>query len=183
MDIICLKYIHAKRFLKRRHIRHVSYGIPKESVHNVSVKNQKLNRTLTHTFLFLLVSQAVCFTPGIVTALVGFFIGYGNIPTPIYVIDFLIIVSSVAINPIIQSASRTQVRKYLAKLFNKLRCRLRNRHPQSFPEEIAESCEPQETRVISSENVNGKQVDDLGLVEHTFHIRRYEIDPIGGTLV
>ena len=173
-------YIHAKRFLRRRNARQMSYSFPKELVHSVSIKNQELERTLTHTFFLLLFSQAVCFAPGIVTAIVGFFVGYVNIPTPIYIIDFLIIVSSVAINPIIQSLSRTQIRKYVKKLFHKLKCCW---HMQSLQTESHELQQQEDTRCSSDYATNNEQDNRPIQALSQCNATTYIIDPIRGTLV
>lgn len=167
-------YIHIKRFLKRRHIRQMS-------IEANTMKNQSVQRTLTRTFVLLLISQAVCFTPGIITAFVGLFVQYENIPRTVFIIDMIIIVSSVAINPIIQSLSRSNFRNYLTV------CCKRRENPQI------------EQNVEDGRTINGKaHVEELSSTcivdiqasrqtEHPTGDRTaatcYDIDPINGTLV
>ena len=173
-------YIHVKRFLNRRHIRQMSIDM-------TTVKNQRVQRTLTRTFVLLLISQAVCFTPGIITAFVGFFVEYRNIPSTVFVIDFLIIVSSVAINPIIQTLSRSNFRNYLTLLFHKLRCKQRELTPaiEQCIESRTSNGEGCITELSSTSIVNTNQVPFQAdnITASTQFIECYDIDPIHGTLV
>ena len=168
-------YIHAKRFLRRRHIR-------QKSIDTSTIRNQSAERMLTRTFALLLVSQAVCFTPGILTAIVGFFIGYRNVPNALLITDLLIIVSSVAINPIIQSLSRTQIRQYLTSLFSI--CQRSKLVPTVEPSIESNA---QSNRTINVHPFTSQSTMSDGDNEATCkpdHLTlNYDVDPINGTLV
>lgn len=182
-----LTFIHVKRFIKRRHIRQKSIDMSTEL-------NRSVDRTLTRTFVLLLISQVGCFAPGIVTALIGIFIGFENIPVELYVTGFVIIVSSVAINPIIQATSRTRIRHYLAVFLLFIRCR-----KSQVTETVERSDEVQEMRTneITLETresyCNGNTVHTVGPEEIGTYpsfssspnriIQKYDMDPINGTLV
>ena len=163
-------YVHVRMFLKRRHVRQISIDV-------TTVRNRGVQRTLTQTFVLLLVSQAVCFTPGIITAFVGLLVGYRNIPSPVLAFDLLIIVSSVAINPIIQSLSRSNFRKYLILIWHKLRCQRRHLTPP-----IETSIETEENRTINELSTTSVPTTNQVLREAR-SIDCYDIDPINGTLV
>ena len=105
-------WIYVKRFLKRRHKRQKQFTITQQDLFELNVKKQQLERTLTRVFSLLLVSQLVCFTPGILIVFAGFFVGYENIPPAIPLIGFVTIISNAAINPIIQSLTRRSIRRY-----------------------------------------------------------------------
>ena len=175
-------YIHAKRFLKRRHLRQTSYGVPKKSVVFVNKRNQRVDRALTQTFILLLVSQVVCFTPGILTALVGFFIGYQSIPSSILIIDFVIIISSVGINPVIQSLSRTQIRHYLTSLY--IICNCTQRDPKfDGTTEITDDYNSHSSVANTNQATEAHDDDALGEQLPRCTIPPYNLDPIAGTLV
>ena len=205
-------YIHAKRYLRRRHMRQASYVA---SQGDISARNQKVNRALTRIFVLLLVSQAICFTPGIITAVIGFFVGFVNIPTAIFLIAFVVIISNAGINPIIQSLSRRQFRHYPYLLIRKLSCKSKSLEStitehdmteHTVAEGTIEECNIRE-RTIGERTIEERTIDDIKhenlspvttatefngrtkpcQAEHPdlrINVgRRYTIDPIGGTLV
>lgn len=115
-------YIYVKRFLKRRHKRQLQFTKTRQDLFELNTRKQQHERVLTRVFSLLLVSQLVCFTPGILIAFVGFFIGYENIPPAIPLIAFVIIISNAAINPIIQSLTRRSIRRYPSYFIHILTC-------------------------------------------------------------
>ena len=181
-------YIYAKRFLRRRHMRQISFVTSRESQGDISAKNRKVNRALTRTFTLLIVSQAICFTPGIVTAVIGFFVGFVNIPTAVFLIAFVIIISNAGINPIIQSLSRRQFRQYPSLLIRKVSCK-QTQSMDNTEHSIAEHA-IDETRCENpcpvTNTATGRTIvcneDHPDLYTSSIHAR-YNIDPIGGTLV
>ena len=172
-------YIYAKRFLRRRHFR-------QKSIDESTVRTQNAERTLTRTFALLLISQAICFAPGILTAFVGFFVGYINIPPSVLITDLLIIISSVAINPLIQSLSRTQIRHYLTPLLQCHRCTLvptvrEVEHSQQNGANIHTECTSNAVSIDHSDLCKAEQLQSGEVYNRT--LKNYDIDPIKGTLV
>ena len=195
-------YIHAKRYLRRRHMRQISYVASMESQGDISARNRKVSRALTRTFSLLLVSQAICFTPGILTAVIGFFVGFVNIPTAVFLIAFVIIISNAGINPIIQSLSRRQFRHYPYLLIRKLSCKSKSmsntentiKEQDITDHTVAEhTIEEHTTDDIRLSPVTSTATDFNGRTNpcqeehpdlHVSNVRtRYNIDPIGGTRV
>ena len=180
-------------------MRQISYVASMESQGDISARNRKVNRALTRTFSLLLVSQAICFTPGIVTAVIGFFVGFVNIPTAVFLIAFVIIISNAGINPIIQSLSRRQFRHYPYLLIRKLSCK--SKSMSNTENTIKEHNITDHT--VAEHAIEEHTTDDIRLSPvtstatdfnertkqehpdlHISNIRtRYNIDPIGGTLV
>lgn len=165
-------YIYVKRFLRRKHARQISHTLA-DDLGNAS-RNRKVERTLTRTFTLLVISQAICFAPGIITALVGFFVGYARIPSEIFLIDFVIIVSNAGVNPLMQSLSRTQIRRYLSFLIHLLTCCRKNLVPVK---ESSDEAKCQEHCQMTTQTSSGTSQEIMSL-----NIR-YNIDPIRGTLV
>lgn len=170
-------YIYVKKFLKRRHARQISYTSGYD-LGNTSARNKKVERTLTRTFTLLLISQVICFTPGILTALVGFFVGYENIPSEIFLVAFAIIISSAGVNPLMQSLSRTQFRRYPSLLIRLLTCYRTKAVPVNTEssEEVKHQIECPVTTQAASETCQE-------LISQSSIYTRYNIDPIRGTLV
>ena len=179
-------YIYVKRFLRRRHKKQV---VDMENLGDVTSKREKLERTLTQIFVLLLISQAICFTPGILTAIIGFFVGYFNIPPAILLIDFVIIISNAAINPLIQSLVKSHIRQYAYKFVNALCCCKRLCDGATYDVASKETVEMRKTRVhnavcdVSQSQVgNGACQQTCPEPQRSLSIR-YNIDPIRGTLV
>ena len=187
-------YIHVKRFLRRRYKRQASYSDSIETPADLTASAGKLERTLTQVFVLLLVSQAICFTPGILTAIIGFFVGYSNIPPAILLIDFVIIISNAAINPLIQSLVKTQIRQYLSMFVNALCCRRAHVFAGSSIDDSKET--RIQMRDVSSKGTGVHVLRDVSQSQMESDACRqaypepertpsvlYNIDLIGGTLV
>ena len=187
-------YIYVRRFLRRRYIRQASYGDSTESPADLTASTGKLERTLTRVFVLLLVSQAICFTPGILTAIIGFFVGYSNIPSVILLIDFVIIISNAAINPLIQSLVKSRIRRYLSMFFNALCCRCTHVFAGSSIDDSKETSV--QMRDVSSKGTGVHVLCDVSQSQMESDACRqaypesertpsvlYNIDLIGGTLV
>lgn len=170
-------YIYVKRFLRRKHARQTSYTST-DDLENTTSRNKKVERTLTRTFTLLVISQAICFAPGIVTALVGFFVGYTRIPPEIFLIDFVIIISNAGVNPLMQSLSRTRIRHYLSYLIHLLtHCQTKNVPVNG---ESSEETKCQTHYQMTTHTPSGTCQDVVSLSGLNM---RYNIDPIEGTLV
>ena len=114
-------YIYVKRFLSRRH-ENRSYFSTSASREQLNTEKRQTDRALARTFTLLLVSQVICFTPGLLTAFIGFFVGYDNVPPSILLIDFVIITASVAVNPVIQTLTKRKIRAHFFRLLNMMSC-------------------------------------------------------------
>lgn len=167
-------YIYVKRFLRRKHARQISHA---DDLGNTPSRNKKVERTLTRTFTLLVISQAICFAPGIVTALVGFFVGYAHIPSEIFLIDFVIIVSNAGVNPLMQSLSRTRIRRYLSFLIHLLTCC----RTHSVP--VKESSDEAKCQEHCQSTTQTPSAACQEIMSQSSLTIRYNIDPIRGTLV
>lgn len=85
-------------------------------------------KNLTILFGLLLVTQLICYMPAFMTAFIGARVDYAAIPGQIYIIDFVLLVSNAAINPLIQAIVWKRLRNKICFCFSymKLCCKIRH---------------------------------------------------------
>ena len=117
-----LTYCYVRRFLHKRQRRHSQWNLnismSTNNVRDVIKEHKAKRKNLNRIFIALLVTQLVCFAPGLLTAFVGRIIGsYDPVPDIIFFIDFVFVLSNAALNPIIQSGFRKPIREALQSKF------------------------------------------------------------------
>ena len=60
-------------------------------------------KVLNRMFGFLLLVQVICFFPGFLTAFIGSIVDFRNVPDALLIIDFVLVLSNAALNPIVQA--------------------------------------------------------------------------------
>ena len=118
-----ITFIYIQHFLHKMQ-RRASQWSQNSSI--ITDEHRLKQRAVTKIFLFLFLVQIVCFGPGILIAISGFFVGFENIPSMVYLVGFVIILLNPAINPILQSVFKKEVRETLSSMWKYFK------HPCSF---------------------------------------------------
>lgn len=109
-------YVYVRRFVRRSGRRRSQWTIRQQGVAREQKKTVRQQKTLTRLFFSLLVCQLICFTPGLLTAFLGFFTNYETIPPEVLLVDFVFILLNAALNPIVQSVLKKPIRDSLYHL-------------------------------------------------------------------
>lgn len=130
-----LTYFYVRRYLRIREKRKLNLSnLNLNSIQSVTTEEERVakehrakRRTLTRLFLALLITQLICFAPGLTTAFVGLVIGsFDDVPNIVFFIDLLFVISNAAVNPIILTCVRRKIRRKLmsplVKAWRALRC-------------------------------------------------------------
>ena len=118
-----ITFIYIQHFLHKMQ-RRASQWSQNSSI--ITDEHRLKQRAVTKIFIFLFLVQIVCFGPGILIAISGFFVGFENIPSTVYLVGFVIILLNPAINPILQSVFKKEVRETLSSMWKYFK------HPCSF---------------------------------------------------
>ena len=110
-----ITYIYIRRFFNRQKRQASQWTL---NIDKVTETHKSRQTSLTRIFLALSATQAFCFLPPTISALVGVVVGAQNIPNAILVLSLLLIMSNAAINPIVQSIFRKEMRE----IFQKVKC-------------------------------------------------------------
>lgn len=109
-------YVYVRRFVRRSGRRRSQWSIRQQGAAREQKRTLRQQKTLTRLFFTLLVCQLICFTPGLLTALLGFFTNYETIPPEVLLVDFVFILLNAAMNPIVQSILKKPIRDSLHRL-------------------------------------------------------------------
>jgi len=110
--IVCTlaTYCRVRKFLNKQHQRTIRH-ITRQATVRFEEKHRKKQKKVLWIFTTLLVVLTLCWAPGMITAMVGFFTGYENIPGQVFVIDFMFVLTNIMINPIVHAFFRESIRK------------------------------------------------------------------------
>ena len=108
-----ITFIYIQHFLHKMQ-RRASQWSRNSSI--ITDEHRLKQRAVTKIFLFLFLVQIICFGPGILIAISGFFVGFENIPSTVYLVGFVIVLFNPAINPILQSIFKKEVRETLSSM-------------------------------------------------------------------
>ena len=116
--IVCTlgTYCRVRKFLNKQHqrtIRHIS----RQATVRFEMKHKKRQKKVLWIFTMLLIVLTLCWAPGILTAMVGFFVGYEEIPGPVFVTDLMLVLSNIMLNPIVLALFRKSIRKSIKSFF------------------------------------------------------------------
>ena len=106
-----ITYVYIRKFFKRQKRQASRYSLHSDKV---AQRHRGRQSSLTRIFLALLVTQAICFLPGVISAFVGVIIRADNLPNAVLIISLLLIMSNAAINPIVQSIFRREMREVIS---------------------------------------------------------------------
>ena len=114
--IICTlaTYCRVRKFLNRQHQRTIRH-ITRQATVRLELKHKKRQKKVLWIFTTLLIVLSLCWAPGILTAMVGFFVGYEDIPGPVFVVSFMFVLTNIMVNPIVHAFFRKSIRKALKK--------------------------------------------------------------------
>ena len=104
-------YCRVRKFLIKQHQRTIRHITRQATVVGFETKHKKRQKKILWIFTTLLVVLSLCWAPGIVTAVVGFFLGYEDIPGPVFIVDFMFVLSNIMLNPIVHAFFRKSIRK------------------------------------------------------------------------
>ena len=108
-----ITFIYIQHFLHKMQRRVSQWSLNSSTITD---EHRLKQRAVTKIFLFLFLVQIICFGPGILIAISGFFVGFGNIPSTVYLVGFVIVLLNPAANPIIQSIFKKEVRETLSSM-------------------------------------------------------------------
>ena len=116
-------YCRVRKFLNKQHqrtIRHIS----RQATVRFEMKHKKRQKKVLWIFTTLLIVLTLCWAPGILTAMVGFFVGYEEIPGPVFVIDLMFVLSNIMLNPIVHAffrkCIRNSIKSFLYSIMHKM---------------------------------------------------------------
>ena len=114
--IICTlaTYCRVRKFLNKQHQRTIRH-ITRQATVRLELKHKKRQKKVLWIFTTLLIVLSLCWAPGILTAMVGFFVGYEDIPGPVFVVSFMFVLTNIMVNPIVHAFFRKSIRKTLKK--------------------------------------------------------------------
>ena len=104
-------YCRVRKFLIKQHQRTIRHISRQATVVGFEMKHKKRQKKILWIFTTLLVVLTLCWAPGILTAIVGFFVGYEDIPGPVFVVDLMFVLSNIMLNPIVHAFFRKSIRK------------------------------------------------------------------------
>ena len=113
-------YCRVRKFLNKQHqrtIRHIS----RQATVRFEMKHKKRQKKVLWLFTMLLIVLALCWAPVILTAMVGFFMGYEEIPGPVFVIDLMFVLSNIMLNPIVHAFFRQCIRNSIKSFLYSIR--------------------------------------------------------------
>lgn len=112
-------YCRVRKFLNVQHQRTIRH-ITRQATVRFEMKHKKRQKKVLWIFTTLLVVLTLCWAPGIITAMVGFFVGYEDIPGPVFVVDFMFVLTNIMVNPIVHAFFRKSIRKTLKNFFGSI---------------------------------------------------------------
>jgi len=107
-------YCRVRRFLKTQHQRTIRH-LTRQATVMFQERHKRKQQKVLWIFTALLVILSLCWAPGIVTAVVGFFIGYEKIPGIVFIVDLMFVLTNIMANPIVHAFFRKSIRKSLKK--------------------------------------------------------------------
>ena len=150
-----ITYIYIRRFFKRQKRQASQFTL---NIDKVTETHKARQTSLTRIFLALSATQAFCFLPPCLSAFVGVFIGAENIPNAILTLSLLLIMSNAAINPIVQSIFRKEMRQIFDKILQPFKCCRRNK--KDYELKNGKSCYTTSTELRSTGNGNASTGTD-----------------------
>ena len=114
-----ITYIYIRRFFNRQRRQASRWSI---DVDKVTETHKTRQNSLTRIFLALSATQAICFLPPTLSAFVSVFIGVENIPDAVLTISLILVMSNTAINPIVQSIFRKEMRQVIHSILRICKC-------------------------------------------------------------
>lgn len=114
--IVCTlgTYCRVRKFLNKQHKRTIRH-ITRQATVRLELKHKKRQKKVLWVFTTLLIVLSLCWAPGILTAMVGFFIGYEDIPGPVFAVSFMFVLTNIMVNPIVQAFFRKSIRKIIKR--------------------------------------------------------------------
>lgn len=103
-------------FIKARHLTTFTRDGQKDIVYNRSI------RRVFGIFGTMLLVTAIQYTPPVILLLVGFSIGFGNIPLDVYTITLAFTYSFTITNPLIQVFFRKELNTFVTNFYNSMKC-------------------------------------------------------------
>ncbi|XP_065889930.1 galanin receptor 2b-like [Dysidea avara] len=107
-------YCRVRRFLKTQHQRTIRH-LARQATVVFQEKHKRKQKKVLWIFTALLVILSLCWAPGILTAIIGFFIGYEKIPGLVFIFDLMFVLTNIMANPIVHAFFRKSIRKSLKK--------------------------------------------------------------------
>jgi len=114
--IVCTlgTYCRVRRFLKTQHQRTIRH-LARQATVVLHEKHKRKQKKLLWIFTALLVILSLCWAPGLLTAIIGFFIGYEEIPGLVFIFDLMFVLTNIMVNPIVHAFFRKSIRKSIKK--------------------------------------------------------------------
>jgi len=107
-------YCRVRKFLKIQHQRTIRH-LARQATVMFHEKHKRKQKKVLWIFTALLVILSLCWAPGLVTAIIGFFIGYEEIPGLVFIFDLMFVLTNIMANPIVHAFFRKSIRKSLKK--------------------------------------------------------------------
>lgn len=116
-------FVHTRHFLhKRRESNRSTYPLHKEQERlRDSAYNHKVCN-LIGIFGSLLISHLLSIAPYIIVSIVGFIIGYSEVPSPVYATALVLYLLNIITISLIQSYFRPELRKILIRIWRIMTC-------------------------------------------------------------
>lgn len=144
-----ITYIYIRRFFNRQKRQASQWTL---NIDKVTETHKARQTSLTRIFLALSATQAFCFLPPTISAFVGVFIGAETLPNAVLILSLLLVMSNAAINPIVQSIFRKEMRQIFDKILKPLKCCRDNK--KEFELKNGRSRHTQNTELRSTRNGN-----------------------------
>jgi len=107
-------YCRVRKFLKTQHQRTIRH-LARQATVMFHEKHKRKQKKVLWIFTALLVILSLCWAPGILTAIIGFFIGYEEVPGLVFIFDLMFVLTNIMANPIVHAFFRKSIRKSLKK--------------------------------------------------------------------
>ena len=117
-----ITYWKIRSFLKHRFHHHTRRYTATSELPRVTRNYNAVQRNVLWLFTALLAILAVCWLPGIVTALVSMGVTVGYIPGPVFLTDLLFVLANIAANPITHAIFSKDIRHVLKRVVMLLCC-------------------------------------------------------------
>ena len=111
-----ITYWKIRSFLKHRFHHHTRRYTARSELPRVTRSYNAVQRNVLWLFTALLAILAICWLPGIVTALVSMGVTVGHIPGPVFLTDLLFVLANIAANPIIHAIFSKDIRSVLKRV-------------------------------------------------------------------
>ena len=115
-----ITYWKIRSFLSRRFRHHTRRFSQRSELPRHQRHYNKQQRNLLWLFSVLLVILAVCWLPGIATAIIGVIIGVNRAPGPLLFVALMLVLCNLAANPITHAIFCEDIRKTFSSIFNRV---------------------------------------------------------------